>query len=232
MFRRWRTPFIVLSCLLLVALLAWLVIREMTTPDAGRKKRVVQEISLLKPPPPPPPPKVEPPKLEPPKMELREKLQTPEPDQPTEKAANEPPPGPALGLDAAGGAGSDSFGLAARKGGADLIGGAGVGAGSGTIVGGGVPASTRFAWYGALVQESIQDAVSRDKTLGTADYRVQVHVWINGSGVVSRVELVGSTGDATLDGALQQALRNLRPLREGAPGDMPQPIKLRITARG
>ena len=34
-----------------------------------------------------------------------------------------------------------------------------------------------------------------------------------------------------LDEALRLALRNLPAVREGAPGDMPQPIRLRITTR-
>ena len=37
------------------------------------------------------------------------------------EAANEPPPGEALGLDAEGGAGGDGFGLAARRADADLL---------------------------------------------------------------------------------------------------------------
>jgi TonB family protein len=58
-----------------------------------------------------------------------------------------------------------------------------------------------------------------------------VNVWISSVGSVTRAELIGSTGDVELDNGLKVAMRNLPPLREGAPGDMPQPIKLRITAR-
>jgi protein TonB len=124
-----------------------------------------------------------------------------------------------LAVDAAGSAGGDGFGLIGRKGGRDLI-------ASGT---GGV--GSRFAWYGALVKERIQDAISKDKKLRKADYKLMVNVWVNATGSVTRVELLDSTNDAELDNALKTALRNLPPLREGAPGDMPQPIKLRITAR-
>lgn len=197
--------------------LVWLVAKQFAAPDSGKKKRVIQEISLMKPPPPPPPP----PKVEPPKQQIQEKVETPKPDQQPEKQTQAPPPGPDLGLDAKGTDGGDGFGLTAKKGGADLIGGAGAGAGSGS----------RFAWYGALVRERIQDAVAKDEKLRGADYRVSVNVWVNASGAVTRADLLGTTGDAEHDKALTVALRNLPPLREGAPLDMPQPIKLRITAR-
>ena len=154
-------------------------------------------------------------------MEVQEKIDLPKPDQQPDKPAEAPPPGPDLAVDAAGGAGGDSFGLVGKKGGSDLIGSSGGGSGSGS----------RFAWYGALIKERIQETVSREKKLREADFRIMVNVWINASGAVTRAELLDSTGNADLDSALKVALRNLPPLREGAPGDMPQPIKLRITAR-
>jgi protein TonB len=202
--------------LVLVSALVWLVIKEFLTPSPARSKRAVHEISLLKPPPPPPPPKVAPP----PKLDVPEKINVPKPDQQPDKQADAPPPGPNLALDAVGGAGGDGFGLVGRKGGSDLIGSAGSGTGN------------RFAWYGTLVRDRIQEVVSKDKKLREADYRVVVSVWINAGGVVTRAELLESTGSAVLDAALKAALHNLAPLREGAPGDMPQPIRLRITARG
>lgn len=225
--RRWGPAVFVLLGLALLAALAWWVIQQMLSGAAVRPHRSLQEISLVRPPPPPPPPpKAEPPKVEPqPKMEVPHKVETPQPDKQPEPPPEAPPPGPALGLDAAGGAGSDAFGLAARKGGSDLIGGTGSG-------GGGAGPGNRFAWYGALVKERIQEAVARDRTLGHADYRISVNVWIDIRGAVTRAELVDSTGDPALDDALRAALRQLEPLREGAPGDMPQPIRLRITARG
>jgi len=43
--------------------------------------------------------------------------------------------------------------------------------------------------------------------------------------------LVDSTGDARADEVLKDALRDMRALREGPPGDMPQPVRLRVTSR-
>jgi protein TonB len=121
-------------------------------------------------------------------------------------------------VDANGGPGGDSFGLVGRKGGSDLIGGAGTG--------------NRFAWYGALLKERIQDTIARDKKLREAkDFRRLVNVWINSSGVVTRVEVLDGADNPELAEALKLALNAMPALREGPPGDMPQPIRLRLTAR-
>lgn len=205
-FRRWRPALVVGIGLMLVTALIWLAIEEFAVPDKGKKKRVIQEISLIKPPP-PPPKKIE----KPPKPEIKEKVDVPKPDQQPDKPADAPPPDTGIPEGPAGGMATDL----------------GVGSGSGVIGGDG----SRFAWYGALIKERIQETVARDIKLREADYRVVVNVWVNASGTVTRAELIGSTGDAELDSALKVTLRNLPPLREGAPADMPQPIKLRITAR-
>jgi len=219
---RWRRAFFIALGVAVISGLLWWVITELTKPVEGKKKRAVQEISLLKPPPPPPPPKDQPPP--PPKVE-QQKIDVPKPqDQPPDKQADSPPPpGPDLAVDAAGGAGGDSFGLVGKPGGTALIGSGTGGAGS------------RFAWYGALIkeriQERIQEAMAKDKRLQKADYRITVHVWVSPTGAVTRAELIDSTNDADMDSAIKVALRSLPALREGAPSDMPQPIKLRITAR-
>lgn len=214
-FRRWRPALVVGIGLLLVTALIWWAIREFAVPDKGKKKRVIQEISLIKPPPPPPPPP--PPKKieEPPKQEVPQKADEPQPDPQPDKPADPAPPGDKGIPDGPPG------GMAT-----DLPSG-----GGGGTIGGGGGGGDRFAWYGALIKERIQEAIARDKNLREADYRIRVNVWVNAAGAVTRAELVDTTGDAETDGAIKAALRNLPPLREGAPGDMPQPIKLRITAR-
>ena len=211
-FRRWRPALVVGIGLLLVCALIWMAIKEFAVPDKGKKKRVIPEISLVRPPPPPPPlPKK---LVEPPKPEIEEKIK-PDPSPEPEKQA-EALPDSGIPEGPAGGMATDIQ----------------AGTGKGVIGEGGGEGGSRFAWYGALVKERIQEAVARDKKLREADYRIMVSVWINASGTVTRAELIGSTGDAEVDSGLKVALRNLAPLREGAPGDMPQPIKLRITARG
>jgi protein TonB len=214
---RWRTALIAVVVLALVGSVVWWVVKQMSSSSKPQKKGI-QEIALIKPPPPPPPPppKVEPPKLEPPKMDMQDKVEAPKDASPKPDA---PPPGPDLAVDAAGTGNGDSFGIVGKKGGADLIGGSG---------GGG----NKFAWYGALIKDRIQDALLKDKKLREAsDLRILVNVWINATGAVTRVDLLGTSSDVDLDNNIKAVLRNLPPLREGAPIDMPQPIRLRITAR-
>jgi protein TonB len=180
-------------------------------------KRSVQEIALVKPPPPPPPPppKVEQPKLDQPKMDVPDKMDSPK-DAPPDKA-DAPPPGADLGVDANGTGGGDSFGLVGKKGAAGLIGGGG---------------GNRFAWYGGLLKDRVQEALQKDKKVREAgDIRIQVNVWISQSGNVTRVDLVSGSGSDEVDNAIKAALKALPPLREGAPADMPQPIRLRVAAR-
>lgn len=202
--------------LVLVGLgVAWLV-KFMGGGEEPRKKKVIQEISLMKPPPPPPPPKTPPP---PPKEQPQEKIDIPKPDNaPTKSEA--PPPGPDLAVDAAGSGSGDSFGLVGKKGGSDLIGSGGGGTGN------------KFAWYGSLLKDRMQDVIARDKKLREAgEFQRNVNVWVSASGVVTRIELVGTADKPDLDETLKAVLKAMPALREGAPGDMPQPIRLRVASR-
>lgn len=207
-----------LLVLVVLALTYWLI-SVMSKPTPPSKMRAIQEIALVKPPPPPPPPKTPPPP--PPPKQEQEKIDVPKPEASPDKPADAPPPGPDLAVDAAGSGSGDGFGLVGKPGGTDLL-------ATGTVGNTG----SRFAWYSALVKERIQDAVLKDKKLRAASsYQRQVNVWINSAGAVTRVELIGPGDNPGLDDALRQALRSVSAVREGAPIDMPQPIKLRISAQ-
>jgi len=206
---------VVLLAALLISLAVWLY-QLFSAPDESPKKRAVQQIELLKPPPPPPPPKTPPP---PPPPQQQEKIDVPKPEASPAPAppTDAPPPGPTSSLP--GNGSSDAFGLPQGDGRTSI----------GPVGGGG---GDRFAWYGALVKERITDAITRDEKLRKAqDYLRVVNVWVDTSGRVTRVELVGAATSPELDDALRAALRNLAPVREGPPGDMPQPIRLRVSAR-
>lgn len=210
-----RLALIVLLVALLIALGIWLY-QLFSKPEEGTRKRAVQQIELLKPPPPPPPPKTPPPPPPPPQQQ--EKIDVPKPEAaPTPAPADAQPPGPTSSLP--GNGTGDSFGLPP---------------GDGRVAIGpvGGPSGDRFAWYGALVRERITDAILRDEKLRKAqDYQRVVNVWVSASGTVTRVELVGASAQPELDEALRAALRTLAPVREGPPADMPQPIRLRVSAR-
>ena len=216
LWQRYRLPLLALVVVVALGLLvAWLV-KLMAGGEEPRKKKVIQEIALMKPPPPPPPPKTPPP---PPKDEIKEKMDIPKPDAAPTKA-EAPPPGPDLAVDAAGTGAGDGFGLVGKKGGSDLIGGGGGGNGN------------KFAWYGALLKERIQDVIARDKKLRTAgEFQRSVNIWISSTGVVTRVELLGAGDKPEVDEAIKAALRAMPAMREGTPSDMPQPIRLRVASR-
>ena len=195
------------ALLLLFSGIVWYLLHDLLADDGSKSKKTVQQISLIKPPPPPPPPKVE---EKPPEPEIKEEVKIDEP--PPENNDDEPPPGQDLGVDADGGAGGDGFGLIGRKGGRDLM-------------------SSRFGWYGNLVQSDIYDALMRDEDTRKSSYSVVVKLWLGTGGEVQRVELEGSSGDVRIDESIKRAVSGLSRVAEAPPADLPQPIKLRIATR-
>jgi TonB family protein len=180
-------------------------------------KKAVTTIKLLPdtPPPPPPPPK-EPPK-EQPKEQPKEIKEVPQPK------PDEAPPAEVLKMEGAAGDGPSPF--AAGTVSSEYKGGE-----VGTKIGGG-PSKYQFAWYTDLIKNKIEDAMAKDKVLANGAYKVVVKVWVASNGRIERYELVGSSGDAERDVLLKKALDEMPPLSDPPPGDMPQPVKLRVTAR-
>ena len=198
----------------------------------------VQPREIPKPPPPPPP--VVPPKMVEPEKATRVELKPsdiPPPDAPPPSAAapaapsaGGPPAGP-LGLAGEGEGPGDAFNLVANPGGRSLLSGGGLGDGSGTggaQIGQGT-VGNRYAWYYVRVASELEDAFRKQHRLANASTRVELRVWTEPSGRVSRVELVKSTGDPAWDEAIQSVvgLRVLEPPSQ----DIPMPMILRLTAR-
>ena len=174
-------------------------------------KALAQQIQLIRPP--PPPPDLPPPPPPPPE----EKVSVPDPqDKPDPTESHEPPPGDLLGLDAEGSAGGDAFGLAARKGGRDLLASGG----------------SAYAWYAGLLKNEILDVLSSEKRARSGDYTVIVRVWVRDDGTVDRVRIAQSSGNRDRDRAIETALSRMTRLSQAPPPDMPEPISLRIVSRG
>ncbi|MEX2482669.1 MAG: TonB family protein [Gammaproteobacteria bacterium] len=172
----------------------------------------VQQISIVQPPPPPPPP---PPEIEEPPPEIEEvDVSEPEPEPIADDAANEPPPGEDLGLDADGVAGADGFGLQAKKGGRALIGG-----------------GDRNKWYAGVIQTDLQSLLADIEEIRKGRYAVVVKIWIGADGQLEQAEVVRGTGNADLDAAIKRALGGGLRLSHEPPEDLPQPIRLRISSR-
>jgi protein TonB len=130
--------------------------------------------------------------------------------------ADEPPPGD-LGLDAEGSAGSDGFGLAARKGGKGLLGGGG----------GGDP----YAWYGTIIKNDILDILSEHEELRRKGYTAIIKLWLDTDGTVQRFELAKGSNDSEIDGLINQLVSRYKKVNEPLPPGMEQPLKLRISSR-
>jgi TonB family protein len=135
-------------------------------------------------------------------------------DKPPDKAPPKPQQPPASPLTAEAGTGANPYGLA-------------VGDGSGNVVGGGGGGQATYLSYGqVVVSPDVQAALHREDKLRFAKYTTQLHIWLDPSGKVTRVQLVSSSGDPAVDSAVTHSLTGLS-MHEPPPRDMPQPIWLR-----
>jgi TonB family protein len=185
----------------------------------AQTKRQIQQVTIIQPPPPPPPP----PEQKPPEPEVKEeKIEEPEPEKEPDKAPEEAdaPPSEQLGIDGEGGAGSDAFGLAARKGGQSLL--------------GGTPGSA-ILWYGGQIKRGLEDELQNllaGSEARKTGYSVTLAIWVGNDGQVSRAELSDGSGKPEVDQAIKSALPRLKlSLAKSPPENMPQPVRIRITSR-
>lgn len=185
---------------LLLVSAVYAIVSNFLSGSPPKIKQVVHQISLL-----PPPPQIE----QPPQPEIKEEVNIPEPQPAAQQDA--PPPGD-LGLDADGN-GTDGFQLRARKGGRDLLGAGGP-----------------FAWYTNRIQDSIKKVLSANKKARSANYDVQIKLWLNQDGSVEHAELTDSTGNAELDLSIKLALAKVEPLGSELPADLKQPVRLRVVS--
>ncbi|WP_448044317.1 TonB C-terminal domain-containing protein [Bradyrhizobium liaoningense] len=188
-----------------------------------RQVRELTIVNIVPPPPPPPPPPpqqmpeqkmVEQPKMAEPEFKEDKPLDKPK-DEPVKDAKNDQPPGP-LSLDAKAVGPGDLFGLGGNPGG-NPYGGRGGG--------------SRWGWYASIVQAQIESALRGNSRTRNAVMQVQIRLWADASGRVSRIQLVSSTGDAELDAIIRNDVLGSLTLREPPPKDMPMPMIARVTAR-
>ncbi|HUM12988.1 MAG TPA: TonB family protein [Myxococcaceae bacterium] len=202
----------------------WIVLNRESPPP-----RKVMQFSVVtvqpRPPekPPPPPPPVPQPRVE--EETTRVNLKPQDLLPPDEPRPASPPAGP-LALATEGEGPGDAFNLAGNPGGRGLLSGGGLGDGSGGLGGGG---GNPFGWYYAQVADELGDALRRDRRITSASLRVELRLWTDPSGRVSKVQLLRSTGDAAVDQAIQSIV-GLR-LRQPPPPGSPMPMVLRVTAR-
>jgi protein TonB len=183
--------------------------------DDNKRHRQVHMVTLLKP---PPPPKIE---EKPPEPEIKkEEIKTPEPEQDmTDQNQDDTPPGDQLGVDADGTAGSDAFGLMAKKGGRALI-------GSG---------DSRYQWYTRFVIAELQEALNKhlnqNGNLPKEAKKTLVRITLNDFGKVIAVTLLDSTGDKKVDDAVKKVL-TVASISAPPPMGMPKTLNIKISPQG
>jgi membrane protein involved in colicin uptake len=186
----------------------------MMSGGAPQKKHVttVKLIPDTPPPPPPPPPK------EQPKEQVKEQPKEIKVEQP--KPA-ETPPAETLKMEGPAGDGPSPFQAGAVSN--DYKGG--------DVKTIGSDGGAKFNWYAGLVKSQIEATIEKEKKLTVGQYKLVVSVWLKPNGDLDRLDLVQSDASPEIEQTLKSALENMPPMREAPPQDMPQPIKLRISAR-
>jgi periplasmic protein TonB len=186
-------------------------IKQFIDSPPPQTKQVIQEVRLIRPP--PPPPDLEPPP--PPPPEVDEKVALPDPQPTPDAPSDQPPAGDLLGLDSEGVAGGDGFGLAARRGGRDLLASGG----------------DRFAWYSGMLKQDLLTLLGDNRDIRARAYSVNVRLWLDAKGAVTRVALASSTGDHDVDRRLNDLLASMERVAEAPPEGLPQPVQIRIVSR-
>jgi outer membrane biosynthesis protein TonB len=166
--------------------------------------------------PPLPPPIVQPtPTPEPKEQEMvkqDEIIDEEPPDEPTDD-------GPDIAATATG-PGKDSFGVGGRK----------PGSGTKKVIG---SKNTRGKYdrFAKGLQSFIADALRKHPKTMQATMTMNVRIWADQSGRVTKASLEGSTGDSTVDAALRNDVLVGLQLNEPPPADMPMPIVMQVQGR-
>jgi len=85
-------------------------------------------------------------------------------------------------------------------------------------------ADSVVASYGAALQTAVEAALCRTPLTRPGEYRLALQVWVDGSGEVHRLRLLGSTGRAERDQAVESVLGGLRV--DPPPPGLAQPLTL------
>lgn len=104
---------------------------------------------------------------------------------------------------------------------------------NGNTIGGNRPkgSGSRFGWYAAKVQSSLAEALRQNPATRNATMSLQVRIWPDATGRITRVQLVGTSGNAAVDAAVKNHVLTGHQLPQAPPAGMPTPIVLRINAR-
>lgn len=190
--------FLIGGGVLVAIVLIWIMIpKGKSTPHRESSTITMVNLPPITLPPPPPPPT--------PEQKLEEKNSEAQPIEPTNA-----PVAPDDDSAKAESNSNDGFGIKGSKN------GKGFGTGG-----------TRWGFYSSQLRAAVQEALSRNPKTRHARLHIEVRVWPDADGVLTRVELRGSTGNSVLDELIKnQVLGGLR--LSPPPEGMPTPVTLRI----
>ncbi len=194
-----------IGAVLLIAGFVWFV-HTMMGMKKSKPERLVQTIQVIRPPPPPPeqPPPPPPEKAE---EQLPKDQPEPTPDQPDQS------PDQPLGVDAEGSAGGDAFGLAARRGGSDLIGGGG---------------SAPYAWYTNRMRDQLKERLAAAPCTKSAKGSVSTRIVVGADGRVKQIRLTTTTGNSRVDECVDRVLASITSIGDPPPPGMPEQVNLKV----
>ncbi len=186
-----------------------------------REAPKVPMIVPLPPPPPPPPEPEQPPEPEEPEEEIvePEPLEPePEPEPMTEQEAPSPADDMAepMQMDADAQAGSDAFNI-----------GAGQSRGMSGSRGGRLGTGT----YEQYLSYSFQKLMGDTPELRNEVFRVQVDIWLDTAGNITRAELVRASGNEGVDALLMKTLRAAPGFAERPPVSLTMPTRIELQGR-
>ncbi|RJR22824.1 MAG: TonB family protein [Nitrospiraceae bacterium] len=197
--------------------------------DSPQKKNNVTMVTLLKPP--PPQIKEKPPEPEPVRQEQKEEViaQVPQEAASNDRPAGEPdnaPAGDSLGVDSDGTAGSDAFGLVAKKGGRSLLAGEG---GNGL---GNLSLLSKYGGYAHFVESEIHKRIMKlwdmEGGLPRGTLQVVVKLKVDTDGDIVEHRIIGSSGNHKMDETVNQVLGNIS-FSDSPPDGMPRTMKIKMT---
>jgi len=222
-------PWILIAVMIALVASGVYIVKTVLSEDEPHRKDTTATVTLLKPPPPvqvkeKPPEEI---KDIPKKEDIIDPGVKNEAQNQNADSKDNTPAGDNLGVDAEGGAGSDSFGLVGKKGGRSILAG-GSGIGSLSLL-------TKFSGYTQIVVTEIRKKVMKqlDEEGGIPKGKLQtvVRVKVDVDGVVIDYRIIGSSGNNRMDDAVIQSLRSLR-ISEPPPEGMPKTMSIKIISQG
>ena len=231
-YQSWLVPGIIgLAFLMAIGFL----VKVVMTDSGPRQKQQISTVTLLKPPPDvkekPPEPEVQ---KEIPKDTMVAPAEMPQPQNQAQEQQDAPPAGADLGVEGDGAAGSDGFGLSAKKRGSGrdiTLGGGGGGSGGMNRL----ALLTKYGWYTSKVQEEIKKQMRKlldqDGGVPKGKFQATIKIQLDAKGAVVKYQLVASSGNDKMDEALKSSLPGFK-ISQPPPDGMPSGMTVRIVSQG